>query len=96
MLQLPNFAQPFELERDASDTDIGGVLLQNRRPIAYFSKKLGPAELKYSTYDKELFALFRSLQTWQHYLWPKEFVIHSDHEALKYRNGQSVLSRRLA
>jgi hypothetical protein len=32
------------------------------------------------------------LETWQHYLWPKEFVIHSDHEALKYLIGQAKLN----
>ena len=36
------------------------------------------------------------LETWQHYLWPKEFVILSDHEALKYLKGQAKLNRRHA
>jgi len=40
--------------------------------------------------------LVRVLETWQHYLWPKEFVIHSDHEALKYLKGQAKLNRRHA
>ncbi|KAL9387843.1 hypothetical protein Peur_020967 [Populus x canadensis] len=44
--------------------------------------------LNYPTYDKELYALVRTLETWQHYLWPKEFVIHSDHESLKHLKGQ--------
>ena len=33
---------------------------------------------------------------WQHYLWPREFVIHSNHESLKYLKGQSKLNRRHA
>jgi len=45
-------------------------------------------------YDKELYALVRALESWQHYLWPKEFVIHLDHEVLKYLKGQSKLNRR--
>jgi hypothetical protein len=52
----------------------------------------GPS-LNYSTYDKELYALVRVLETWQHYLWPKEFVIHSDHESLKYIRGQAKLNK---
>ncbi|KAG7533170.1 Reverse transcriptase domain [Arabidopsis thaliana x Arabidopsis arenosa] len=44
----------------------------DKKPIAYFSEKLGGATLNYPTYDKELYALVRALQTWQHYLWPKE------------------------
>ena len=49
-----------------------------------------------STYDKELYALVRTLETWQHYLWPKEFVIHSDHESLKHIKSQAKLNRRHA
>jgi hypothetical protein len=54
------------------------------RPVAYFSEKLSGAALNYPTYDKEMYALVRALENWQHYLWPKEFVIHTDHESLKH------------
>jgi hypothetical protein len=43
-----------------------------------------------------LYALVRSLETWHHYLWPKEFVIHSDHESLMYFRSQNNLNRRHA
>jgi hypothetical protein len=55
----------------------------------------GPS-LNYSTYDKDLYALVRVLETWQHYLWPKDFVIHSDHESLKHIRGQAKLNKRHA
>jgi hypothetical protein len=96
LLQLPNFGKTFELECDASGNEIGGVLLQKGKPIAYFSEKLSGASLNYSTYDKKLYALIHVLETWQHYLWPKEFVIHSDHESLKHIRGQAKLNKRHA
>ncbi|KAI4343331.1 hypothetical protein MLD38_027853 [Melastoma candidum] len=96
VLALPDFAKMFEVECDASGVGIGGVLLQEGRPIAYFSEKLNGAKLNYSTYDKEFLAIVRVLETWSHYLLPREFVLHTDHEALKYINGQHKLSRRHA
>ena len=93
LLVLPNFSKTFEIECDASGIGIGAVLMQEQRPIAYFSEKLNGAALKYPTYDKELYSLVRALQTWQHYLWPKEFVIHTDHESLKHLKGQWKLNK---
>ncbi|WVZ64454.1 hypothetical protein U9M48_013963 [Paspalum notatum var. saurae] len=96
LLQLLDFGKIFELECDASGIGIGGVLLQEDKPVAYFSEKLNGPSLNYSTYDKELYALVRVLKTWQHYLWPKEFVIHSDHESLKHIRSQAKLNKRHA
>ncbi|KAL2480321.1 RNA-directed DNA polymerase [Abeliophyllum distichum] len=96
VLALPNFNKTFEIECDASGIGIGAGLMQEERPIAYFSEKLGGAALNYPIYDKELYALVRSLEVWQHCLWPMEFVIHTDHESLKYLKGQGKLNRRHA
>ena len=70
--------------------------MQERKSIAYFSEKLNGATLKYPTYVKELYALVRALQTWQHYLGPKEFVLHTDHESLKHLKGQVKLNKHQA
>ncbi|KAH9780584.1 Endonuclease [Citrus sinensis] len=96
LLSLPNFNKTFEIECDALGIGIGAVLMEEGRPIAYFSEKLSGAALNYPTYDKELYALVRALETWQHYLWPKEFVIHTDHESLKHLKGQHKLNKRHA
>ena len=92
LLALPDFSKTFKIECDASRIGIRAVLMQEKRPIAYFSEKLNGAALNYPTYDKELYALMRALETWQHYLWPKEFVIHTDHESLKHLKGQGKLN----
>ena len=84
VLALPDFTKAFEIECNASGMGIGDVLMQDRRPISYFN------------YDKELYASIRALETWQYYLWPKEFVIHSDQESLKHLKGQGKLNRRHA
>ncbi|GJU25722.1 RNA-directed DNA polymerase [Tanacetum coccineum] len=91
VLALPNFKEVFQVECDASRVGIGGVLSQNQRPIAFFNEKLNDARRKYSTYDKEFYAIVRSLVTWRHYFLSNEFVMFSDHEALKFINGQRML-----
>ncbi|KAA3466420.1 reverse transcriptase [Gossypium australe] len=96
LLAFPDLTKTFELECDASGVGIGTILTQGGRLIAYFSEKLNGAPLNYAVYDKEMYALIRALDTWQHYLWPKEFVIHSDHEALKHIKGQHKLNKHHA
>lgn len=96
VLALPCFQEMFEVECDASGVGIGAVLSQQTRPVAYFSEKFNDAKRRYSTYDKEFYAIVRALDHWQHYLISKEFILHSDHEALKYIQGQHKLQPRHA
>ena len=96
LLVLPDFTKTFEVECDASGIGIRGILMQQGKPVAYFSENIGGAQLNYFVYDKELYALVCVLETWKHYLWPKEFVILSNYEALKYLKGQAKLNRHHA
>ena len=70
--------------------------MQEKRPITYFSEKLSGAQLNYPIYGKELHALVRVLHVWEHYLRPREFFIHTDHETLKYLKVQTKLNKRPA
>jgi len=94
VMRLPGFTKVFEITCDASDVGIGGVLSQEKHHVAYFSEKLNDARQRYSTYDKEFYAVVQALRNWRHYLLPQEFVIYSDHEALKYLNSQKKLNSR--
>ena len=70
--------------------------MQEKCPIAYFSEKLSGAQRNYPIYDKDIYALVRVLREWEHYLRPHEFVIHTDHETLKYLKGQTKQNKRHA
>jgi hypothetical protein len=92
LLVLPDFEVPFELHCDASKVGIGAVLSQGGKPVAFFSEKLSGSRLNYSTYDMEFYALVQSLRHWSSYLAYNDFILYSDHEALKHLNSQDKLS----
>jgi len=71
------------------------MLIQEGHSITYFSEKLKGCHINYSTYDKELYSLVIFVQNWKHYLLPKEFVIHSDHESLKHLKSQANLTKNM-
>jgi hypothetical protein len=92
VLILPDFTLPFEVECDAAGRGIGAVLMQQKRPIAYFSKALSDGNLSKSVYEKELMALVLSIQHWRHYLLGKPFIVHTDHKSLKHLLQQRINS----
>jgi hypothetical protein len=71
------------LATDASDTHIGAVLQQlsagSWRPLAFFSRKLSPTESKYSTFDRELLAVFAAVRHFRFILEGQPFRILTDH-----------------
>lgn len=90
MLRLPDFTKPFILECDACDTGLGVVLMQEGRPITFFSQALKGRALSLSTYEKELLSLVTVVQKWRPYLLGQPFVVKTDHQSLKYLLEQKV------
>ena len=86
ILVAPDFSLPFILHTDASGRGIGGVLSQNFKvgetPIAYYSKKLNPAQKRYTATEKEALAAVKSIQDFATYLMGKKFTLYTNHKAI--------------
>eukprot|EP01018_Ginkgo_biloba_P015786 Gb_20044 [translate_table: standard] len=93
ILSLPDFDKVFQVDYDASGVEIGEVLSQEGKPIAYSSEKINEAKKKYSTYEKEFDLIVQALKKWRHYLLPKEFILYIDHQALQYIHNQGKLNQ---
>jgi cleavage and polyadenylation specificity factor subunit 1 len=76
------------LTTDASNAAVGAVLQQlvhgTAQPIAFFSQKLQPAQTRYSTFGRELLAIYLSIRHFRHLLEGRDFIIFTDHKPLVY------------
>ncbi|GBG76707.1 hypothetical protein CBR_g22926 [Chara braunii] len=99
VLKLPDPDKPFIVTTDASQYGIGAVLVQQEgpklRPVEYMSKKMPSQKLAKSTYEKELYAVYKALTHWRHYLLGRFFILRTDHHTLRWMRTQPVLSDAL-
>ena len=72
VLALPDYAKSFQIYTDASDYQLGGVIQQEGKPLAFYSRKLNKAQKNYTTEEKELLGIVETLKEFQNILL-KEF-----------------------
>ncbi len=85
-MAFPNLSAPFLLYTDASLHSVGSVLSQQvegkEHVIAYASHVLSASERKWSTFDRELYAIVWTVCHFRHYLACHPFTIIMDHKPL--------------
>ncbi|GFW71895.1 transposon Tf2-6 polyprotein [Trichonephila clavipes] len=83
---IPN--APLSIWVDASDFTVGGALAQFHdnvwQPLAFLSMKLSASQKNWSTYDRELLAIYTMVKRFRHMLEGREFVIYTDQKPLIY------------
>lgn len=101
ILRLPRKGLPYSVDTDASDAQIGCVLLQThedgqRYPIGFWSRVMSSTERNYSTTEKECLAVVWAFQTLRQYLQGVRFTLHTDHQPLNWILNLTGSSGRLA
>nr|VZI07626.1 unnamed protein product [Spirometra erinaceieuropaei] len=88
LLTHPAPEAPLSLMVDASTVAVGAVLQKHindsTRPLAFFSKKLSIAETRYSTFGRELLAIYLAIKHCRHFLEGRDFTIFTDHKPLTF------------
>jgi transposase InsO family protein len=103
ILILIDLEKQIYVHADASDYALGSEISQidkngKRRPVLFYSRKLTPAEMNYSTADKELLAIVQTMTKFQHYLRGTKYpvIVKSDHRNLRTFMTTKELNARQA
>ena len=86
LLAFPDFNKTFHIYTDASDYQLGGVIMQEGKPLAFYSRKLNDAQKRYTTGEQELLGIVETLKEFRHILLGQHIVVHTYHKNIVYGN----------
>jgi hypothetical protein len=96
LLCYPDFNKPFHLYTDASDHQLGAVIMQDKKPIAFYSRKLNTAQKRYTTIerDRELLSAIETCKEYKNILLGYPIIVFTDHKNNTF-NGLKASDRVL-
>ena len=93
----PDFNKTFEIHTDASHRQIGAIITQDNKPIAFYSRKLRDGQHNYTTTERELLAIVETLKEFWTILLGQRIKVYTDHKNLTFTqfNTERVLRWRM-
>jgi RNase H-like domain found in reverse transcriptase len=85
MLAYPDLNEPFKIHTDASHYQLGALISQKGKPIAFYSQKLNPAQTRYTPTKKELLNIIEILKEYRNILLGQQIEVFTDHKNLVYK-----------
>ena len=93
LLTHPDFTKKFTIHTDASDTQLGSIISQDGKPIAFYSRKLSSTQRNYSVGEREMLSIVETLKEFRPILCGHEIEIFTDHINLTKPETQHASSR---
>ena len=94
LLSYPNFREKFITHTEASKSQLGGVISQNRKPITFCSIKLTPAQINYKNTEREMLITAEALKDLRTIILVHRITLYMDHKNLKSENSTTEIVPR--
>ena len=94
LLSYPDFNTPLQIYTDASDHHLGAVIMQDKRPIAFYSRKLNTAQRRYTTTERELLSTIETCKEYKNIFLGYPIIVYTGHKNNTF-NGLKASDRVL-
>jgi hypothetical protein len=84
LLAFPDFEKEFHMYTDASNKQFGAVIMQEGKPLAFYSRKLRSAQTRHTTGEQELLSIVETLKEFTNILLGQKVIVQTDHLSILY------------
>jgi hypothetical protein len=84
LLAFTDFEKEFHVYIDASKKQLGAVIMQEGKPLTFYSIKLSSAQTRYTTGEQELISIVETLKEFRNIVLGQHVIVYTDHLHIVY------------